>query len=383
LLTPHGLAWKQLRKEKLRLAVAVAGVAFAVVLMLMQLGFYDVVIVANTKLHSHLVTDLVVEHTNAYAIQFVRPFPRAFLYQALGDPGVASVAPLCLGVARWRNPFGTNIRTVWVLGFHPDDRVLSLPGLDAQRGLLKIPDRVLFDALSRPEYGAVAEVFRRGQQVSTEVSGHRVTVVGLFDFGATFSADGNLITSDETFRRIFRGSPDEIQLGLVRLAAGADVERVRRHLVAMLPPTVKVLTKPEFIESEIRFWQEGTAVGFIFAFGAIMGFVVGAVVVYQILFSDVSDHLAEYATLKAMGYADLYISGVVVSEAVILALVGFVPGLGLSAWLFELCRNATQLPMQLTPRLLLIVLGLTLLMCSLSGLAAVNKVRRADPADVF
>lgn len=377
------LAWLQLRKEKLRLLVAIAGVAFAVVLMLMQLGFYDVVIRSATKLHRLVVADLVVIHTNSLALQFMKPFPRSTLYQTLAHPDVQSVVPVYMGVGSWRSALSPKPYAIFVVGFPPEDRVLNLPAVDAGRELLRVPEQVLFDSDGRREYGPVGDIVRSGRTVPAEVSGRRVTVAGIYQFGATFFADGAILASDETFLRIFQLSGEQIQLGLVRVAPGADIETVRDALAAILPPPAIVLTRAQFIEVEMRFWRENTAVGFIFTFGAIMGFVVGAVIVYQILFADVSDHLPEYATLKAMGYSNLYISTVVGSEALILSVLGFLPGVGLSWWLFRLCHQATQLPMELSVRLGLQVFALTVVMCAVSGAIAVRKVQRADPADVF
>jgi putative ABC transport system permease protein len=220
--------------------------------------------------------------------------------------------------------------------------------------------------------------------VQTEVNNRRVSIMGLFNLGTSFGIDGNLITSDLNFLRLFPMKEEGlIQVGVIQLSAGVDPDGMRNQLAAALPNDVEVLTKAQLMRREIAYWSSATPIGFIFAFGAIMGFVVGMVIVYQILFADVSEHLAEYATLKAMGYADRYLFFVVLYEAVVLAVLGYIPGLAVSFQLYRLTTLATHLPMNLNLEAGASVLGLTIVMCGISGLIAVRKVRSADPAEIF
>ena len=170
---------------------------------------------------------------------------------------------------------------------------------------------------------------------------------------------------------------------MIRLAPGADPRALRDRIAATLPNDVQVLTKPEYMAREVDYWSRSTPIGFVFAFGAIMGLIVGAIIVYQILFADISDHLAEYATLKAMGYTNRYLAAVVLVQALMLAVGGYLPGLGVCRVLYRITRSATKLPMQLTPERGALVLGLTIVMCTVSGLIAMRKLRGADPAEVF
>jgi putative ABC transport system permease protein len=279
--------------------------------------------------------------------------------------------------------------------------VVDLPGVDANRRLIRLPDMVLFDEASRPEYGPVAEALKSakavtldlqhgrvsampGKTVSVEVSNRRVTIAGLFRMGTSFGVDGTLITSDLNFLRLV---PDRekglIDIGVIKLRPGVDSEAVRAVLAAYLPNDVDILTKSAFMEREKAYWATTTPIGFVFTFGAIMGMVVGLVIVYQILFADISDHLAEYATLKAMGYTNRYLFSVVFQEATILAVLGYIPGFLISLWLYHMAENATFLPLRMNLGLGLMVLGLTVGMCCASGAIALRKVRSADPADVF
>jgi putative ABC transport system permease protein len=146
---------------------------------------------------------------------------------------------------------------------------------------------------------------------------------------------------------------------------------------------LRILTQPGFIEFERSYWQNSTAIGFIFTLGTVMGFIVGVVVVYQILYTDVSDHMAEYATLKAMGYSNLFLSWVVIQEAIGLAVLGYIPGFGMGWFLYNLTRNATRLPLAMTWERGWQVFGLTILMCAISGGISLRKVQSADPAEMF
>jgi putative ABC transport system permease protein len=378
------LAWLQLRREKARLAVAVSGVTFAVILMFMQFGFMDALFRSAVNVHSQLLADLVLVHTNYTTLPRVTRFARRRLYQALGVDGVTSVSLLHTGVARWKNPDNGEIREIFVMGVDPARPALGIPGIEQGLGEIRYPDRVLFDRYSRPEFGPVPAMLEAEREVVTEANLHQLTVRGLFDLGTSFGVDGTIIVSDLTFRRIFPTYPaGAVGIGLVRLEPGADPVAVRDALAARLDRDVRVLTRQEFMAREVAYWATSTPIGFVFSFGVVMGLIVGVIVVYQILFADIADHLPEYATLKAIGYTGRYLAAVVLAEATILALVAFLPG-GLAAWrLYALTRAATMLPMDLVPARVALVLGLTLVMCWLSGLIAMRKLRSAKPAEML
>lgn len=378
------LAWLQISKDKLRLVVALAGVAFAVVLVFMQLGFRSAVYESAVRYHTHFRYDLVMVSPKTPFIGFPDSFSRRRLYQALGAEAVASVSPVYLQQAFWRNPWEHNSRNIFVVGVDPATAVFDLPAIDRARTTLQLPDVALFDAASRPEFGAVAARFTQEGAIPVEVNDRRVEVVGLYELGTSFGIDGSLVTSDLNFRRLFPDRPAGfIDLGLVFLQAGASREQVRDTLESVLERDVKILTKEEFIEREFAYWASTTPIGYVFGFGAIMGLVVGSVIVYQILFADVSEHLAEYATLKAMGYRNRYLSRIVLQEAGILAVLGFLPGMLICLGLYRITATATRLPVEMTLERALSVLLLTLGMCGVSALIALRKVQSADPAEMF
>ncbi len=378
------LAWLQLTNGKTRLIIAMAGIAFSNLLMFMQMGFEGALYESGARLHSNLKADIIMISSRSKSLPYMRPFSSRRLYQALGVNGVNSVSPLYVDFADWKNPINGNYRAIFVFGFKPEKPVFNLPEVNQNIEKLKLPDTVLFDRGARSEYGPIATEFEQNKKIVTEISNYRVKIVGLFPLGPSFAADGNLITSEQNFLQLFKNrKSEEINIGLITLKPGVDRQRVFDTLAAKLPKDVKLLTTQEFIDFEKNYWRTSTPIGFIFALGTAMGFVVGTVIVYQILFTDINEHLSEYATLKAMGFKDRYLLIVVFQEALILAVIGYVPGWCLSVGLYQLTKAATFLPMVMSVSRSLLVLVLTVLMCFISGAIAVRKLRAADPADIF
>jgi putative ABC transport system permease protein len=378
------LGWKQLRHKPMRLAVAVAGIAFAVLLIMMQLGFRAALFESTLRFHERFQYDIALFSPDSVFIVRPEAFSIRRLYQALGDTAVADVSPVYIFPAVWRSPWGSDRRAIMSMGVDPDKDQFDTPGFSAGLPLLRQQDVVLFDAAARPEFGDMRARFAEDGVITTEINNRTVKVVGLLEIGPSFGIDGTVMTSIDNWLRLFPNRPrDEIQLGLIRLHPGADPVAVRDRLRTELPRDVLVLTKQDFVNRERSYWNHATPIGFVFAFGAIMGLVVGAIIVYQILFADVSEHLREYATLRAIGYRNRFVSGIVLQQAAILAVLGFLPGV-LAAWgLYHSAAAATRLPLYLTPGRIGLVFGLTLAMCALSGFLALRKVRRLDPAEVF
>ncbi|MBD2507985.1 FtsX-like permease family protein [Nostoc muscorum FACHB-395] len=378
------LSWLQLTREKTRLAVALAGISFADILMFMQLGFRDALYYSNVRFHNSLQGDIVLINSQSSAVLAMRSFSQRRLYKALELPAVQSVHPIYLDFTIWKNPITGRPRSILIFGMNPETNIVNLPGVQENLEKLKLPDVVLFDRSSRIEYGPIAANFSQGKTVTAEVRRRRIKVEGLFTLGASFGADGNLITSDINFLRIFSNRQKGlIDIGLIRLKPGADAQVVAQELRQYLPKEVNVLTKQEFIDFERNYWANSTAIGFIFTLGTVMGFIVGTVIVYQILYTEVADHLAEYATLKAIGYTQNYLLTVILQEALLLAVLGYFPGIVFSLFMYQSARDATLLPVFMSFDRAVMVLILTMLMCIISGAIAVRKLRSADPADIF
>jgi putative ABC transport system permease protein len=384
------LAWLNLAHDKRRLLVRLLGVAFAVFLMFVELGFWNALLDASVELIEQFNGELIVVSKARYAIAIKEQFATLRLAQARMAPGVRSADAVYLefttsfwkdtGVAEAKRPSSHPIR---VIAFNPDRAVLLNSDVNAHRADLKILYNVMLDRASKRAYGVVEAGIDR------ELAQHTVHVADTFKLGTDFTSDGSVVMSDLTYAHLF---PNELSadatlnmadVGVVKIEPGCAIDAVRRDVRQVLPDDVNVYTKEEFGNLEKKYWQKTTPIGFIFEFGLVMGFIVGSVICYQIISTDVSEHLPEYATLKAIGYPDRFLSGIVLREALWLALLGFVPGLALSWLLYRGLDAWIGLPMRLTPLRILLILGLTVLMCVVSGLLALRKVKTADPAEVF
>jgi putative ABC transport system permease protein len=377
------LSWLQLTLEKRRFMAALAGIAFAVVLMLMQLGFEDALLSTADLIHSHLTGDLVLINPHYQFILLSREFTARRLYQALGCDGVESVEPVYITQGRFKNPFDRSEREIFMVGFNPRSPVMNADGVAGNLRKLYDSDNVLFDAFHRPEFGPVEKSFAHSGPVVTEVNGRKVNIVGVFRLGTSFSADGTLLMSDEAFLRLSPRDRGIINVGMIKLKRGAAPDRVKAELIRILEPDVRVLTHAEFNDLDRIYWTATTPIGFIFKLGTLMGIFVGCIIVYQILYSDVNDHLPEYATLKAMGYPDWYLFKVVLQESMILSVLGYFPGLLVSQALYVVSGKATLLPLQMTVARSIVVYFLTLVMCAISATLAMRKLKAADPAEIF
>jgi putative ABC transport system permease protein len=381
---PFRLAWRQLRHEKARLAAAISGVVFACLLIFMQLGFMTALFDSAVLVQKSLNADLFLMHSTTEALWRSAPFPRARLAQALALPEVERVVPLYVANVAWKNPETGLKRTLLLFGVDPTSGLLGFPDLTAEdMAAVSRPDTILFDARGRPEFGPIAQWLAEGPLFG-ELGDRRVEVAGTFGLGATFGSESNALTSEANFWRIVRGrTPAQVDVGAIVLHDGADGAAAQATLRRLLPNDVMVLTRTELIAFEKDYWENTAPVGFIFGLGVAIGLIVGCVIVYQILFSDISRHIGEYATLKAMGYTNSYLAGVVMGEALILAVLGYIPGWLLGLGLYEIASAQIFMPLTMTLAKSIFVFALIFGMCVVSGLLAIRKLRDANPADMF
>lgn len=374
------IAWLNLWHEKIRLAVAIAGVAFADILIFTNLGFLGSVAKSASMMYDKINADIYLTSPRSLDLSSSQPFSRQRIYQVAGVDGVERVMPLYMGYLMWRNPQTHLSRGIFVYGINPRDPVFVMPELQSPQiqAALNRWDTTLIDRQSRSEYGSTAV------GTKTEAGRRQITIGEQFEFGGSFAADGNLIMSDQNFRRYFSPRPlDRINLGLIKLSPSADVDQTVTAIRQIVPPDVLVLTKQQMIERDQQFWIKTTSTGFIFTMGVIVSCVVGTVIVYQILYTDISKHLKQYATLKAIGYHGRYLFMIVIQEALLLAILGYLPGLGISLGLYELTTKGANIPMVMELSRVITVFLLTIWMCTLSGLVSVQKAITTDPADVF
>ncbi|BDA72453.1 DevC protein, putative [Calothrix sp. PCC 7716] len=396
------LAWSQLSHQKVRLAVAITGVCFANILMFTQLGLLAMLTQGTTKLHESLGGDLVIISSFAPSLQFRINFPRAYLFQAAAVDGVASVNPVYITRANWVNPkqlekqqdisgkkqvprqrglFGNEVRIIAINPAQPG--ILNIPSVNQQLKKITSADSVLYDQLSQSTLGDIPELFTKNQEVQTLMDNRRTYVVGLFSMGSTLFEKGNVVMSDWNYAlRYGAHNLNQARIGIISLEKGTNIKTVQAKVRATLPDDVVVLTRQELMQRELQY-QATEVNGVVLRFGTIVGFLVGVIIIYQVLYTDISEHLSEYATLKAMGYADRALLLVVLQEGVILSILGFIPGFIASIGIYQLLVVLTRIPLVMQASVALQVFILTILMCSISGAIAINKLRSADPADVF
>ncbi len=377
------LSWSQLSHQKVRLMVAITGVAFANIMIFTMLGFKMSMFGGVTRLHEHLEGDLILVSNRAKFLGDGQSFSRRHLYQAAAIEGIQAASPFYYSLASWVNPWEQKITNVAVIAFDPARPVMDLPDVNQQLEQIKLPNVLLVDTQSHPDLGPITEKFINGEGVTTEVSGRRIRVGGLFTLGSTIFIEGHLATSDWNYSRLFGSeSIENLSLAVLRVKPEVDIQWTQQQIRERLPDDVEVLTKQEYIASEKEFWDQAPG-GILFNFGVIMGFIIGVVIVYQVLYADVNDHLSEYATLKAIGYSNRRLLLVVFQEGILLAILGFGPGIGCALGVYALLGHLTRIPVFLTLEIGLQVFVATVVMCLVSAAVAIRKLQSADPADVF
>ena len=338
-------AWLQLSHDKLKLVAAVGGIMFAIILVFMQLGLRAALFDSSVRLHRAMDYELGMLSPRTTFLAQTKSFPRSRLHQVSGLEEVASISSLYVFLARYyyEGTPGTH-RKVLAVGLDPTDTNVQLPGVMEKINELKKADVAIMDRHSRVEFQPLVEDFDAGKSIRLQLNDRTVSLLGLYELGTSFGIDGSIITSDLNFLRIFpdRG-PGQIDLGLIRLVDGVDAKAAQERIKAFLPDDVLLLTQEEYVRREVDYWSGSTPIGYVFSLGAVIGIIVGLIIVYQILFADVQTHLSEYATLKAMGYSQGYLRGLIFKEAVILSVLGFLPALGLAELLYGQAEAATQL----------------------------------------
>ena len=373
------LAWRNLVANKQRLLRSTAGIGFAVLLMLMQLGFEQAFFDSELEVLRGLDGDILLQSVHKYQFATQDPFPMADLDTAREVTGVASARPL---YADWYDVFWTKSSDgkaflVRAFGFDPDQPVFLFADVNANREKLKEANTMLVDRRSRRFLGMDTAA------TENEINGSMVKIVGRFALGPDFVSDGTVIVSGRTFARLLYGVAPGVEVGVIKVRPGEDPTVVQRALRKALPATIAVFTKPELIEFERKFQAAVSSAGPIFAIGTIVGFVVGMLISYQVTYTDLADQLPQYATLKAIGYRTGYLLRVVFEQAAFNALAGWISALLVSILLYRIIGRSALLPMHLTAKIIFVSLGLTLGMCLISAAIAVNRVIKADPAEVF
>ena len=378
------LAWRNLVANKRRLIRSSAGIGFAVLLMLVQLGFERGFFNASLGVIRQLDVDLFIMRASKYRFGAEDPFARRDLDAASGVAGITGIVPLYAAWQDlfWQEPGGDKSYLIQGFAFDPDQSPFLLPEVNEQRDRLKQQDAVLVDRRARPFLGMA------GDARETTINGRTVHIAGSFALGPDFMSNGTVMMSDRTFAGLLTGNRDNpaavpVEFGVVKLQPGADLATVQQALTAALPKELRVLSKPQLIAFETDFQADLSSAGPIFWMGTFVGFVVGMLISYQVIYTDLADQLPQYATLKGMGYGTGYLVRIVFEQAALSAIIAFVPAWLLCLLVYYVIGALALLPLHMTLALTLLSLALTLGMCLLAAALAIRRVITADPAEVF
>ncbi len=378
------IGWLQLTHSRARFAAALAGVSFATLLVFMQLGILGALNQSTIAPYDNFRADIMISSEDADTLTDGSNVARTRMFQALGVAGVADAAPVFIGNLMLQLPDGSS-STLQTFGMNVADARFAMPDVADQMALLTQENHALIDTATRGIPAAAFDGLIAGKPFAFEIGGTTFTAVGTLEVGGGFSADGTLFVSEQTFLRAFgnrtSAAPNHI---LVNVEKGENPDLVVERLRNALPlDAVKIQTLGGAAAADLAYQTTERPTGIIFGFGVVIGIIVGIVIVYQVLSTDVADHLKEYATFKAMGYGHKFFLGIVLEEALVLAVFGFVPGFLVSMGLYFGMSAVTGLPVAMTPdRMILVFVG-TLAACALSGAIATRRLAAADPADLF
>lgn len=378
------IGWLQLSHNKGRLLAAVAGVAFANLLVFMQLGILGALNGSTVAPYSLLNADIIISSEDGNTLTDSGNIARIRMFQALGVAGVATASPIYVGMLPFSMADGTSV-SLLTFGVDTAQPSFTSTSVAASLGELEIENTAFLDTQTRGVPASALSGLVEGKPFPFEVNGQTMTAIGTLEVGGGFLADGTLVVSDQTFLRFFpqrsSGAPSHI---LINVDDNVSVDRVAERLQRTLPvESVKVQSIAAAANADLAFMATERPTGVIFGFGVLIGIIVGIVIVYQVLSTDVADHLSEYATFKAMGYGQPFFLGIVFEEAIVLAVFGFIPGFIVSLGLYAGLSSVTNLPVAMdASRAILVFLG-TLTACTLSGAIATRRLAAADPADLF
>lgn len=378
------IAWFNLTHKPGKLLRSLVGVIFAVVLMFMFSGFQQALFDSQLQFINTLNGDIFLLSSRRPSIGIPSLFPRDVLYRAQSLAEVKSIESLYFGEAFWKNRITHKVRIVRVIGCDLMSGVINIPEWQTYQAELQLPDTVLVDSQARPELGPITA------GVTTELANRKVTIVGNFSLGNDFATlNGNVITSTENFLRYFgtqgatggNRSLQDVDLAAIKVQGNPSL--IAQKLQKILPKAISVYTKEQLSKWELNYWQTVSNIGFIFNTLTSMGFVIGIILCYQLLYADINENIKIYATLKAIGYQNFDLSFSILQQSILLAFFGFFPALVVSQMLYHFAAGATGLVFQMTLPRSLTMLMLTIGMCGFSGLISLVKVQSAHPADIF
>lgn len=384
------IAWAQLLHQKVQSAVTILGITFTVVLLFMQVGFRVGLLESTTQLANSFQSDIIIVSNSSISFSFAVPFSERRLNQALAFPEVEDTTPIysTFTSVKRRQKQAKFLSSIQVIGFPLKPNVINLPGVNENLDRLKGDNLFLLDQNSRTELKTLIEEFQRSDQVSTEINpiGYarkKIDIVGLFEMGASSYYNGNLLTSERTFLKTFGLGRGEIVAGLLHVKPGTDIPDLIQRLQAYLPNDVKVMSKKQLIAEDKIVVEYSSPMGIVFLFAMIGSIIIGIVILYQVLFQNIARFLKEYATLKAIGYDHKFLMTIVLEQVVIFAVTGYIPGFIISIFVYQSLAEVTKMRFLMSFNIAIFIFALIVVICVASGIIAMNKLKEANPVDIF
>lgn len=369
------IGYRILVHDRRRLAASALGIGMAVVILFVEMGFFFGVIDSQTNIARLIDGDLVVLHPGRSNLNKWTSFPRQRLDQIAAFPEIEAAIPYYKTTVGLLNADTGQVRRIVAIAFPPEKPPIKLDLSPEVVARLKRPDSIIFDRQSRHIYGTP----RVGQEVWVDEKAF--LVVGMVRIGPTIIHDGTVVMSESSLLGLDPG--DEPVMGVLRLRPGVEPEAVRRKIAHANFDDVVAWTREGLLDREVDYTVTAAPIGLLFGFGVIAGLVVGTMVCYQILFNEITDHLPQFATLRAMGYSDGFIRRVILEQAGLLSVAGFAVGIAAAAGIYYFVQQETALIMRITLARGVFGFGLTAAMCVAGGLLAMRRVTVADPADLY
>lgn len=366
---------------------AIFGVAFANVLVFVQLGIIGAFNTSIKMTYQPFIADIIISSSNANTFSDGSSISRRYMYQSLSNPDIGAAAAVYVGLLSWNMPNGKAV-SMQVYGIPPESMAFIESSLHEGMARITLQNTLLIDSKTRGLDKQTLSTLLDSNK-SIEMNNIALTLAGTVVIGSGFGADGTLFVSDQTFLRLFPkqqgGTPSHILLKTESNNNSVDklTSIVTSLRVSLGNDDIQVHSIEERINDDVTYQMTKRPVGVIFGFGVFIGVLVGVVIVYQVLSTDVADHLKEYATFKSMGYENRFFYSVITEQAVLLGCIGFIPGSLLAMLIYALMTMATGLPVSMEWSRMFIVLFGTIIACMVSGFIATRRLKSADPAELF
>ena len=384
------VAWAQLLHQKVQTVVTILGIAVTAILLFMQIGFRVGLLESSSQLPASFQSDIVLVSDSSIAFSVAVPFSERRLNQVLAFEEVEAVTPVYITMifVKRLEEQPKFMSSMQVIAFPPKLGAINIPGLAENLDKIKSENFFLLDGGSRSELSSLIDEVKNVGRVRTEITStgferRKIDFVGLFEMGASPFYNGNLITSEANFLKTFGFNQGEIVAGLIHVKPGVDVPHLISQIQNYLPDDVRVMSKEELIQEDKKYIEHSSPIGIVIFFSMFFSIFIGIVVLYQVLYQNISRFTKEYATLKAIGYSQSFLVKIVLEQVLFFAIVGYIPGFIISCFIYDALASATKMKFLMSFDIAVVVLFSIFLICAVSGMIATNKLKEANPVDVF